>query len=160
MTVLIASDFQCPVCKRVVKPVEALVKELGRDVRIEFKNHALESHPRAEDAAAAAMAAHRQGKFWEMHDLLFAEQMEGFTRKQLIAHAKSINLNMKKFKKAIDTKKYSKRIQSMRDAGLKAGVKGTPAFFVNGRRFDPAPALYTINRRIDMELDRNQGKCQ
>ena len=67
---------------------------------------------------------------------------------------------MKKFKKALNTQQYRKRIQSMREAGVKVGVKGTPAFFLNGRRFDPAPALYTINRRIDMELDRNKGKCQ
>lgn len=154
------ADFRCGHCRSAVDKIKQALEYHGKSIEVFFVPFPLGSHPESMAAAQAAMAAHEQGKFWEMHDLLFAEQMEGFTRKQLIAHAKSINLNMKKFMKAIDTKKYSKRIQSMRDAGLKAGVKGTPAFFVNGRRFDPAPALYTINRRIDMELDRNQGKCQ
>lgn len=154
------ADFRCGHCRTAVSKVKQALAHHAKSVEVFFVPFPLGSHPESMAAAEASMAAHAQGKFWEMHDLLFEEQADGFTKPKLIAHAKSLNLNMKKFIKAIDTQKYRKRIQSMRDAGLKAGVKGTPAFFVNGRRFDPAPALYTINRRIDMELDRNQGKCQ
>ena len=154
------ADFRCGHCRAAAQKVKEALKFHGKSIEVFFLPFPLGSHPESMSAAEAAMAAHAQGKFWEMHDLLFENQADGFKRPQLLAHAKKINLNMKKFKKALNTQQYRKRIQSMREAGLKVGVKGTPAFFLNGRRFDPAPALYTINRRIDMELDRNKGKCQ
>ena len=77
-----------------------------------------------------------------------------------MAHAKTLGLNMKRFRKELEDRTYRDELTALKQAGVEAGVKGTPAFFVNGRRFDPAPALMTLSKRIDMELDRNRGKCQ
>lgn len=154
------ADFRCGHCKAAVAKVKQALKSNGKHIEVHFLPFPLGQHPESMAAAEASLAAQAQGKFWEMHDRLFEHQASGFTRQALNAHARSLNLNMKRFKKAMDTHQYRKRIESLKEAGLKAGVTGTPAFFVNGRRFDAAPALYTLGRRIEMELDRNQGKCQ
>ena len=153
VTVLIASDFQCPVCKRVVKPVEALVKELGRDVRIEFKNHALESHPRAEDAAAAAMAAHRQGKFWEMHDQLFMNQ-RALGVGDLEDHAKNMGLDMAQWQKDFNDPGIRQQIRSNSKTAEALGARGTPGFFINGKKQVGWGSFFGFKGMVDRELKK------
>jgi len=153
VTVLIASDFQCPVCKRVVKPVEALVKELGRDVRIEFKNHALESHPRAEDAAAAAMAAHRQGKFWEMHDQMFVNQ-RALGVGDLEDHAKNMGLDMAQWQKDFNDPGIRQQIRSNSKTAEALGARGTPGFFINGKKQVGWGSFFGFKGMVDRELKK------
>ena len=153
VTVIIASDFQCPVCKRVVKPVEALVKELGRDVRIEFKNHALESHPRAEDAAAAAMAAHRQGKFWEMHDQLFMNQ-RALAPGDLEAQAQKMGLDMAQWQKDFNDQGIRQQIRSNGKTAEALGARGTPGFFINGKKQVGWGSFFGFKGMVDRELKK------
>ncbi len=151
VTVIIASDFQCPVCRRVVKPVEALVKELGSDVRVEFKNHALESHPRAEDAAAACMAAHRQGRFWEMHDLLFSNQ-RALALGDLEDSAKKLNLDMAQWQKDFNDGRIRQQIRSNGKTAEALGARGTPGFFINGKKQVGWGSYFGFKGMVDREL--------
>ena len=153
VTVIVSSDFQCPVYKRVVKPVEALVKELGRDVRIEFKNHALESHPRAEDAAAAAMAAHRQGKFWEMHDQMFMNQ-RALGVGDLEDHAKNMGLDMAQFQKDFNDPGIRQQIRSNSKTAEALGARGTPGFFINGKKQVGWGSFFGFKGMVDRELKK------
>ena len=160
ITVVEFADFRCGHCKAAVPLVKRAAAQHPANARMVFVPFPLGDHPESLAAAEAALAAGAQGKFWEMHDALFANQALGFSFENLMDHAKDVGLNTKRFRKAMETHEYRAELKALKEAGLAAGVKGTPAFFVNGRRFDPAPALMTLSRRIDMELDRNRGQCQ
>lgn len=153
VTVIIASDFQCPVCKRVVKPVEAMLKELGKDVRVEFKNHALESHPRAEDAAAASMAAHRQGKFWDMHDQLFMNQ-RALGVGDLEDHARKLGLDMVQWEKDFNDPAIRGQIRSNSKTAEALGARGTPGFFINGKKQVGWGSFFGFKGMVDRELKK------
>lgn len=131
VTVVVASDFQCPVCRRVVEPVEALVREVP-EARVEFKQHALSSHRRAEPAAVASMAAHHQGKFWEYHNLLFQNQA-ALEDADLERYAQQLSLDMDLFKKDLTDPALLAQVRAESKASELLGARGTPAFFINGK---------------------------
>jgi protein-disulfide isomerase len=105
------------------------------------------------------MAAHAQGKFWPMHALLFQHQGE-YPAELLETFAKKAGLNMKKYKADMQAHVHKARVKALRDLGVAAGIEGTPAFFINGRRFEPDMTLFDFNDRLAMELARSQGGCQ
>ncbi|GMV43241.1 MAG: hypothetical protein AMXMBFR64_49570 [Myxococcales bacterium] len=131
VTVVVASDFQCPVCRRVVEPVEALVHEVP-EVRIEFKQHPLSSHRRAEPAAVASMAAHKQGRFWEYHNLLFQNQA-ALEDADLERYAQQLSLDMDRFRKDLQDPALLAQARAESKASELLGARGTPAFFINGK---------------------------
>jgi protein-disulfide isomerase len=131
VTVVVSSDFQCPVCRRVVEPVAALVREVP-DVRVEFKQHALSSHRRAEPAAVASLAAHRQGKFWPYHDLLFQSQ-GALEDADLERYAEQVGLDMAQFRKDLGDQAIVDQVRAESKASDLLGARGTPAFFINGK---------------------------
>ncbi len=133
VTVILASDFQCPVCRRVVKPMEQLIKDLGKDVRLEFWPHALVSHPRAEDAAVAALAAARQGKFWEYHDQLFVN-FGRLDDQSLEDYAKEVGCNVEQWRSDFHDQTLRDQVRAMSRAADALGARGTPGFFINGRK--------------------------
>jgi protein-disulfide isomerase len=96
VTVLIWSDFECPYCSRVNPTLEALAKKYPTQLRFVFRHLPLDFHKSAQKAAEASMAAHEQGKFWEMHDLLFANQ-KALDANSLFSYAKKLKLDLKKF---------------------------------------------------------------
>lgn len=143
ITIIEFSDFQCPYCSRgrmVAEELYGLEKFKGK-IKIAFKNFPLEFHPQARPAAIAALAAQKQGKFWEFHDELFTNQTKlsgikegdaAASEAYMVEIAKKLGLNIDKFKddlKASDIQTQIKADQA--DAG-KAGVRGTPFFLVNG----------------------------
>ncbi len=130
--VIIFSDFQCPVCRRAADATHQIAEEFPGDVRIEFWQHALEMHRNAENASVAALAAHRQGKFWQYHDVLFRNQA-ALDELSLNAHAQTVGLDMDRFKQ--DYKDPTLRARVKREGGLAdaIGARGTPAFLVNGK---------------------------
>jgi len=130
--VFIFSDFQCPVCRRVVEPVKKLARDYGDKVQIIFKQNALKMHRQAEIAAAASMAAFRQGKFWEFHDKVFVNQRL-LQRSDLLNVARQLGLDMKRFEKDLDDPKLRLQIVYERDLAAKIGATGTPGFFINGQ---------------------------
>ena len=118
-----------------------------------WKNLPLSFHPNAMPAAMAAMAANDQGKFWDMHDKIFANQQK-MSRDQYIAYAKDLKLDMAKFTKALDDAALKARIEAdMADAG-KLGVSGTPGFFVNGKFLSGAKPFGEFATAINAELKR------
>src|SRR5215831_21252985 len=105
------------------------------------------------EAAEAAMAANAQGKFWEMHDKMFANQA-ALDRPSLDKYAQEIGLNMNKFKEAVDKEKGKERIKRDVDDAAKFGARGTPNFFINGRNFRGAQPVEAFKAVIDEEIKK------
>ncbi len=139
LTLVEYGDYQCPYCGAAYPVVKRLQKTLGKKLRFVFRNFPLtQAHPYALIAAEAAEAASLQGKFWEMHDLLFEEQ--ALLKPETIPiWAKRIGLNLEKFEDDIKQGVVEKRIQEDRRSGIRSGVNGTPTFFINGTRYDGSP---------------------
>jgi protein-disulfide isomerase len=113
----------------------------------------LSFHPFAMPAAMAAMAAHEQGKFWEFHDKLFANQQK-LTRDQFVAYAKELKLDVGKFEKSFDSAKFKPQIEADTAEAGQLGVSGTPAFFVNGKFLSGAKPFAEFAAVINAELKR------
>ncbi|NUN15153.1 MAG: thioredoxin domain-containing protein [Myxococcales bacterium] len=155
VTLVISSDFQCPVCRRVVKPIEGLAREMGDKVRIEFRHHALESHPRAEPAAVASMAAHKQGKFWEFHNLLFQNPGK-LSDADFEQYAQSLGLDMEQFRKDLTNEAIIAQVRTEGKAADMLDARGTPAFFVNGKPQVGWGSYFGIKGMVQREFDAAQ----
>jgi protein-disulfide isomerase len=147
------SDFQCPFCGRVTPTMDKLVSEYGDQVRIVFKNLPLSIHPKAKAAHAAAEAAHRQGKFWEMHDRIFANQ-RALEPEVFEGYAEAIGLDMARYRADVASSEVKKRIGDDMAEAQKLGVTGTPGFFINGRFVSGAQPFETFKRLVDEELGK------
>jgi protein-disulfide isomerase len=157
VTIVEFSDFQCPFCSRLTPTLAEVEKKYGDKVRVVFRQYPLPFHQNAQKAAEAALCAQDQGKFWEMHDAMFANQQE-LAVEQLKAKAASLGLNADKFNKCIDSGEKNAIIQADLKEGQAAGVSGTPAMFVNGRFISGAVPLDNITSVIDDELRRAGNK--
>jgi protein-disulfide isomerase len=151
VTIVEFSDFQCPFCSRVVPTLKQIEDSYKGKVRIAFKNLPLDMHPNAQPAAEAAMAAHEQGKFWEMHDKLFANQQQ-LDRPSLEKYAEELGLNLARFKAALDSGKYRERVKQDAAEAAKIGVSATPTLFVNGHKLEGAQPFDSFKTAIDKEL--------
>jgi protein-disulfide isomerase len=151
ITVVEFLDFQCPFCSRVQPTLAQIQKTYGDKVRIVFKHLPLRIHAQAAGAAAAAEAAHGQNKFWEMHDLMFANQRDLGDAKYE-EWARQIGLDMDRFQKDLKSPALSQRIEADSQEAAKLGVSGTPAFFINGRYVSGAQPFDAFKKVIDEEL--------
>ncbi len=131
MSVVVFSDFQCPFCSRAVASVKEVEQAFGKDVRFVWKHMPLAFHPNAMPAALAAEAAREQGKFWEMHDKLFANQ-QALSDSAYWQWAKELGLDGDRFASALQAPATRKRVEEDVAAAAAAGVNGTPTFVVNG----------------------------
>lgn len=154
VTIVEWSDFQCPFCNRVTPTLEQIEKEYGDKVRIAFKHMPLSIHPQAMQAHAAAEAAHRQGKFWEMHDRIFANQRD-LSEATLERHAREIGLDMERFARDLDDARLKQRIESDLQQASKLGVTGTPSFFINGKYLSGAQPFPNFKRMIDAAIEKS-----
>lgn len=136
------SDFQCPYCKMFMENTYVRLRQMYSDqVRFIYRDFPLDSiHPRARPAAEAAQCAHEQGKFWEYHDLLFANQ-QALETSDLKRYAQQLGLNMDQFNTCVDTRKYQASVEADVQAGLRQNVTGTPTFFINGQALVGAQPL-------------------
>lgn len=153
ITIVEWSDFQCPFCSRVVEPLKQVEKKYGDKVRIAFRQYPLPMHREAQKAAEASLCANDQGKFWEMHDALFAKQNELLVD-QLKQRATELALNADQFSQCLDSGKYAAQVKADMEAGSAAGVSGTPAIFINGRMLPGAVPFEQMAAVIDDELSR------
>ena len=136
VTLVEYGDYQCPYCGEAYPIVKALQKRLGDQLRFVFRNFPLaEAHPHAEHAAEAAEAAGAQGKFWEMHDLLY-ENQDALDDEDLVRYAKALHLDVPRFVKEMEAHAYADRVRADFSSGVRSGVNGTPSFFINGGRHD------------------------
>ena len=136
VTLIEYGDYQCPFCGQAYPIVQAIQRQLGPRLRFVFRNFPLtNAHPFAETAAEAAEAAAVQGKFWEMHDLLYENQAN--LGPQLLAEAAAnLSLDVPLFLGDLKARKYKERVRRDFMGGVRSGVNGTPGFFVNDARFE------------------------
>ncbi len=151
VTVVEFSDFECPYCGRAHPIVQQLLNEFEGRVRLVFKNFPLSGHPHAMTAARAAVAAGNQGKFWEMHDLLFEHQRQ-LEDEDIDRYAEQLGLDMERFHADMESPETQQKIDADREEGHRVDVHGTPTFFIDGRRFSEPPSA--LPAYIREELDQ------
>jgi protein-disulfide isomerase len=136
VTLIEYGDYECPYCGKAYPAVRRIQKKLGDKVRFVFRNFPLNTiHEHASQAAQAAEAAAAQGKFWEMHDLLYANQ-ENLADVDLRQYALKAGLEIYRFEADMSGEVYAKRVRDDFRGGVRSGVNGTPTFFINGYRFN------------------------
>jgi protein-disulfide isomerase len=153
VTIVEWSDFQCPFCGRVNPTIAELQKAYGDDLRVAFKHNPLPMHNRAMPAAQAAEAAGKQGKFWEMHDLMFANARD-LTDENFAKWAKELSIDVEAFKKDMNSEDIKKKVLQQQQQGATLGARGTPAFFINGRFLSGAQPVDAFKKVIDEEMKK------
>ena len=151
VTVIEFSDFECPFCGKAAPTVKQIKEQYGDRIRFVYKHFPLPSHSTAPKAAEAAECAGDQGKFWEMHDKMFANQKTLFPN-SLKGYAKDIGLNTTAFNNCLDSGIMASRVQSDQQEGNTFGVKATPTFFINNRKIEGAQPLSAFQSAIESEL--------
>jgi len=146
------SDFQCPYCQSVQPTLKTLLAKYDGQVSLAYRDLPLRDiHPQAELAAEGSRCAGEQGKFWEFHDLLFANQNK-LDRPGLVGLAHELKLDEKQFDSCLTSGKYKEQIEQDRQTGLRAGVSGTPGFFINGSLLSGNLPQESFERIIQAEL--------
>jgi protein-disulfide isomerase len=154
VTIVEFGDFECPNCKQVAPVVKLLLKHFGDRLRFAFRNFPLEEvHPHALAAAQAAECAGAQGKFWQMHDLLF-EHQHSLKLPQLHGYAESLELDMVRFSAEMKDTVYLQRVREHQESGEASGVRATPTFFMNGRILDVSFGFAKLVEEVEKALAR------
>ncbi len=151
ITIVEFSDFQCPYCIQAEKTVEEVLKAYPDKIRLVYRDFPLPMHPLAPKAAEASHCAETQGKYWEMHDKMFAADGK-IEVPDLKKYAREVGMDGDKFDKCLDGGEMAKAVKEHQDAGSKLGVTGTPAFFINGRALTGAQPIEEFKAIIDAEL--------
>lgn len=129
-------DYQCPHCGKAYPIVKRMQEALGDKLKFIFRNFPLAKiHPEATMAAIATEAAARQGKYWEMHDIIF-ENQEYLDRDSLFEMAGEFDLDMEKFALDMDDPALAQKVESDFESGIRSGVNATPTFFINGEKYN------------------------
>jgi len=149
VTLIEYGDYECPYCREAYVVVAEALQELGDSLRYVFRNFPLtDIHPHADRAAQAAEAAGAQGRFWEMHAVLF-ENQDALEDKDLIAYARELDPDVARFRDDLTNRKYGLRVKQDFLSGIDSGVNGTPTFFINGFRYDgPLDVLTEVLREV------------
>ena len=149
VTLVEYGDFECPYCGQAHPVVEEVRKIEGNKLKFVFRNFPLSQvHPHANRAAYAAEAAAKQGKFWEMHDLLFDNQF-AFEDSDLTTYAQNLDLDMRQFAEDMRSEEIAKKVKDDFLSGVNSGVNGTPTFFINGTRFDQPSEVEFLREAIE-----------
>jgi len=151
ITIVEFSDFQCPYCAAAVPQIDALLKDYPTQVKLIFKQFPLESHSHAAYAAAAALAAQKQGKFWQMHDAMFANR-DNLTAQNILLLAQNLGLDTKRFQSDLNSTEVRETIMRDVQDGDTAGVQGTPTIFINGQRYNGPIEVNTLKPILDAAL--------
>ena len=151
VTIVEFSDFQCPYCAAAAQQARILLEKFPKDIRLVFKQFPLDDHSQAFLAAEASVAAHAQGKFWEMHNKLY-DNFRTISPQNILVWAKEIGLDMKRFVEDVDSGKYKQAVENEVKQGENAGVQGTPSFFFNGRRYSGAFQADTVAELLKSEF--------
>lgn len=153
VTIVEFSDFQCPFCGRVEPTVKQVLEKYKDKVRFVYRDFPLSIHPYAPKAAEAAQCAHAQGKFWEYHDALYADQSK-LTVADLESTAGRLGLKADEFKTCLESGKFTAEVNKDVADATKAGVNSTPSFFINGIPLVGAQGFDAFAQVIDQELAR------
>lgn len=147
------SDFQCPYCTRGAETLEQVKKHYGDKVTIVYRHFPLPMHDRADEGAAASECANEQGKFWEYHDQLFANQ-RAMSDDDLRSYARAVGLDMQKFEECYTSGRHTATVERDIAEGRQVGMTGTPGFYINGRMLTGAQPFEAFKQVIDAELER------
>ena len=156
VTVVEFSDFECPFCARAAPDAKAIAEKYPDQVRVAFMNFPLSFHRAARPTAIGGLVAKEQGKFWEYHDVLFkktaAKQLKG-SDADLIAYAEEAGCDVEKFKADLESRRaeFDKIVTAQFTAGQNATVRGTPTFFINGKKVQDR-GVAGMSRTIDALL--------
>jgi len=157
VTIVEYGDFECSRCKAAAPAVKMLLENYAQKIRVVFRHFPLEEpHPHALAAAEAAECAGEQGKFWEMHDLLFENQTH-LKPKHLHGYADQLGLDMAQFTAEMDDHVYLQRIREHMDGGRRSHVRGTPGFFLNGTIIDTSFELHALFDATEAALHGSRG---
>lgn len=161
-TVLVEySDFQCPACGTYYPFVKQLNQELADKIQFAYRHFPLKQiHANAEIAARAAEAAGKQGKFWEMHDMLFENQSSWSNQRNakdvFVSYAQSLQLDIERFENYLNSKEVKERVENNYQSGIQSGVNSTPTFFLNGQKIQNPRSYEDFRNIIQREINRNE----
>lgn len=147
------SDFQCPFCQRLTATLDRLKAEYGDDVRLVFKDYPLPNHAQAFKAAEAGLCANAQGRFWALHDAMFAQQDE-LEVDDLKRRAGELGLDQAAFDACLDSGRFAEQVNADLRYGQAIGVQSTPTVFINGRAVMGAAPYAVFDEIVRDELDR------
>ena len=152
VTIVEYGDFECPNCKQAAPAVKHLLTRFAGRLRVVYRHFPLEEvHPHALHAALAAESAAGQGKFWQMHDLLFENQSH-LKPNQLRGYAERLELDMVRFDSDMRAEPYLQRVREHIEGGSLSGVRATPAFYINGKIHDVSFGLQHLAEGIERAL--------
>jgi protein-disulfide isomerase len=153
VTLVEFADYECPHCKRFQPVLRQILDEFKGDVRLYFKHYPLPQHTNARLAAEAAVAAQKQGKFWQYQDKLW-ENQDNLTPAELEKYAKEISLDLPKFRADMEDPKAKARVQKDRVDGQTLGLASTPTLYINGREYTDAKDTESLREWIKEELSK------
>jgi protein-disulfide isomerase len=148
-------DYQCPFCAATIPALETALKSYPGKVQLILKNFPLSIHPDAMLAHQAALAAGEQGKFWQMHALLYAHQ-RNLKRENLLDYARQLGLDIPQFEQRLGSNYYKAAVDKDLASAQAMGIHGTPTFFINGRKLDGAQSVDGFKREIEIALGLRQ----
>jgi|GEM_PF-1594380 len=148
--VIIFADYKCPACRRASQATHQLAAEFPGEVRMEFWNHPLASHRNADLAAAAGIAAQQQGKFWEMHDILFENPKHDMPT--LEQHAQDLGLNLEQFRSDMNDPAVQERIRKEGELTEALGASNTPSYLINGKVYMGWGSWRSLKGKVEREL--------
>ena len=151
ITLVEFSDFQCPYCALATPQLREVLKAYPTQVKLIFKQFPLEMHSQAALAAAAAVAAQRQGKFWPMHDALFASRTD-LSRPAILALASGLGLDVKRFEADLASSAVREAVMKDMEDGNQAGVMSTPTIFIDGQHYNGPIKFETLKPLLEAEL--------
>jgi protein-disulfide isomerase len=161
VTLVEYGDYECPYCGEAYPVLKEVQKKMGNNLRFVFRNFPLtQSHPYAFPAAEAAEAAGAQGKFWEMHDILYDHQ-QNLEPQELVSYAWMLKLDMERFVNNVNTSMFATKIKHDFQTGVMSGVNGTPSLFINGERYDgsfDAETLLEVFQAVAIESGSSHTK--
>lgn len=156
VTIVEYGDFECPNCKQAAPALKLLLERFAERVQVAYRHFPLEEvHPHALVAAQAAEAAGGQGKFWEMYDLLFANQ-DHLKLNHLHGYAERLQLDMARYTAEMDDQVYLQRIREHMEGARRSGVRGTPTFFVNGKLQDVSFGIRSLFDAVEVALHHHR----
>jgi len=146
-------DYQCPYCGQAYPIIKAIQDAFATHLKFIFRNFPLsEIHPQAKIAAVASEAAGKQGKFWEMHDIIF-ENQNRIHSSDLIGYARLIGLDAKQFENDLTSDELAEKVEADFESGLRSGVNGTPTFFINGEKYNESWDEYTLETYLKSKIN-------
>lgn len=160
VTLLEYGDYECPHCGQAHFVLQELLTRFRDEMRLAFRNFPLmQIHPHAFTAAEAAEAAGAQDAFWDMHDLLF-ENQDRLEEDDLVTYASALGLDVGRFQAELLGHAHALRVQEDMRSGMRAGVKGTPTFFINGRRHEGAWDVASLGAAISRATHLGTGDVE